>query len=143
MPIETKNNATRSNADIIHLANVENELDGAASEMFSFQKVCGGRGRIAIPRDVAHNPKKSYDLLMKHNADLPSEEAAMRELKRAIKAPPERFLLEASATGWRDDNTAFITLWETFDSKEKRRQKIVPPRRINDAQRHGKQPKGT
>jgi hypothetical protein len=143
MSIETKFNATTSSVDIIHLENVENESDGVASEVFSFQKVSGGRGHIAIPRDVAYDLKKSYDLLLKHNADLPSKEEAISELERAIKARPERFLLRAARTGWRDDNSAFITPWETFDSQVARRQKIVPPQRINDAQRHGKQPKGT
>jgi hypothetical protein len=144
MSIEFKDDAATSNADIIHVANVENELDGTASEMFSFQKVGGGRGRLAIPRDVAHDPKKAYDLLMRHNADLPANrEEAAAMIAKAIKAPPERFLLEAATTGWRDDNTAFITPWETFDSQEKRRRRIEPPRRINNAQRHGRQPKGT
>jgi hypothetical protein len=131
-----------SKANLFHYANIEDESTGEAFEEFHFDTVGGRRESIVIERDRADQAKEVRLQLRKFNADLPPDvNRSLREVEGAVNAPPARYLVHSARTGWRQNNTAFVTPWRTIDSK-KRSRTILPPRRINDAQRCGGRPKG-
>ena len=91
----------------------------------------------------ADDAKYVRSQLLKRNALLSSDvNESTEQVKAVIAAPPERLILQAASTGWRLDNTAFVTPWEVFDSVKNRPQKLASPRRLNAAQRRGKKPEG-
>ncbi len=132
-----------SDAKLAHFANVLNESNGLASEVFEFTNVDGKRVRVAIPRDVAGSAPKVRLELLRRNAALPAAPHETKaKVQAVIDAPPQRLFREAARTGWRDDLSAFVTPWGAIDSKKDRRRKLLPPHRVNEAQRRGMEPAG-
>jgi len=131
-----------SNANLRHYANIEDESTGEAFEEFRFDTVSGRRESIVIERERADQAKEVRLQLRRFNADLsPKSDQSAQEIGEAINASPARYFVHSARTGWREDDTAFVTPWETIDSK-KRHRTILPPRSINDAQRYGGRPQG-
>jgi hypothetical protein len=132
----------RSNAELIHLANVEDDATGEAFEVFGFTKVGGRRDRLSVEREVADDPNQVRLRLRRYNADLsPRIKDSEQEVQEAIDAEPSRLACFAAATGWLSDNSGFVTPSGAIDAK-KRRRKILPPRQLFDAPRRGRIPEG-
>ena len=132
-----------SDAELAHYANVINEFNGLASEVFEFTNVDGKRARAVIPRDVAASAPKVRLELLRRNAALPAApREAMNKVLTVIDAPPQRLFREAARTGWRGDFSAFVTPWGAIDLKKNRSRKLLPPHRVNKAQRRGMEPAG-
>ena len=88
----------RSDAELSHVANVEDEATGEAFEVFRFTKVGGRRDRLFVEREVADDCKQVRSRLRKYNADLsPRVEDSEREVKEAIHAEPSRLFCFANA----------------------------------------------
>ena len=125
----------RSDAELSHVANVEDEATGEAFEVFGFTKVGGRRDRLFVEREVADDYKQVRSRLRKYNADLsPRIKVSELEVKEAIDAEPSRLFCFAAATGWLSDDSGFVTPSGTIDSKNRRR-KFLPPRQLFDAPR--------
>jgi uncharacterized protein DUF927 len=111
--------------------------------VFEFTNVDGKRGKVVIPRDVAASAPKVRLEMLRRNAALPAaEHEATTKVMAVIAAPPKRLFREAARTGWRDDLSAFVTPWGVIDSKKNRSRKLLPPHRVNQAQRRGMEPAG-
>lgn len=131
-----------SQAQLTHVANVEDDSTDEAFEVFKYVKVGGRRGTLIVEREVADDAKQVRLRLRKHNAALlPNFDDSMREVEEAIRAQPSRLFRYAASTGWLPDGRGFVTTYGTIDSAN-RRQKILPPRRLNAAQRRGAKPEG-
>jgi Domain of unknown function (DUF927) len=129
-------------ARLTHVANVEDDSTDEAFEVFKYVKVGGRRGTLFVEREVADEAKQVRLRLRKHNAALsPIFADSMREVEKAIRAQPLRLFRYAASTGWLPDGKGFVTAYGTIDSVN-RRQKILPPRRLNAAQRRGAKPEG-
>jgi hypothetical protein len=129
-------------AQLTHVANVEDDSTDEAFEVFKYVKVGGRRGTLIVEREVADDAKQVRLRLRKHNAALSTNIAdSMREVEKAIRAQPSRLFRYAASTGWLPDDTGFVTTHGTIDFV-KRRQTILSPRRLNDAQRCGAKPEG-
>ena len=132
-----------SQSQLTHFANVEDDATGEAFEVFNYAKVGGGRGTLILEREIADDVKQVRAKLRKFNAALsPKHSESMREVENVIGAQPSRLFRYAASTGWLFDASGFVTTCETLNSKN-RRQKILPPRRLNEAQRRGAKPEGT
>jgi Domain of unknown function (DUF927) len=132
----------RSDAELSHFANVEDEATGEAFEVFRFTTVGGRRDRLFVEREVANDHRQLRSRLRKYNADLSTRvEDSEREVKEAIHAEPSRLFCFAAATGWLADNSGFVTPYGAIDPK-KRRRKFLPPRHLFDAPRRGRKPEG-
>jgi hypothetical protein len=132
-----------SQAQLTHHANVEDEATGEAFELFAYTTVGGHRDRLLVERDVADKPTEVRSRLRKFNAALsPNYAQSIREVKAAIRARPSHFFSYAACTGWLADDSAFVTSCGAIDSKIRLR-KILPPRRLNVAQRRGAKPEGS
>jgi hypothetical protein len=130
-------------AMLAHYGNVINESNGLASEVFEFTNVDGKRDRAEIPRDVAASAPKVRLELLRRNAALPAApQKAMTKVLAVIDAPPRRLFREAARTGWREDLSAFVAPWGVIDSKQNRSRKLLPPHRVNEAQRRRMEPTG-
>jgi len=131
-----------SNANLRHYANIEDESTGEAFEEFRFDTISGRRESIVMERERADQTKDVRLQLRKFNADLSLKgDRSSQEIEEAINKPPAHYFVHSARTGWREDDTAFVTPWATIDSKTRRRT-ILPPRRITDAQRYGGKPRG-
>jgi hypothetical protein len=131
-----------SQAQLTHVANVEDDSTDEAFEVFKYVKVGGRKGTLFVEREVADDAKQVRLRLRKHNAALsPNFDDSMREVKEAIRAQPSRLFRYAASTGWLPDGAGFVTTHRTIDLVN-REQTILPPRRLNDAQRCGAKPEG-
>jgi putative DNA primase/helicase len=132
-----------SQAQLTHVANVEDDSTGEAFEVFQFVKVGGRRGRLLLEREIADDVKQVRAKLRKFNAALsPNRQQSISEVEAAIRTQPSRLFRYAASNGWLPDTSGFVTTCETIDSKN-RPQKILPPRRLNDALRRGAKPEGS
>jgi hypothetical protein len=130
------------NAELAHFANVEDEATGEAFEVFKYVRVGGRRDHLLVEREVADDAKQVRLRLRKHNAALsPNIVESLREVEKAIRTEPLRLLRYAASTGWLPDGKGFVATHGTIDSVV-RQQRILPPRRLNDAQRRGPRPEG-
>jgi hypothetical protein len=126
----------RSDAELSHLANVEDEATGEAFEVFRFTKVGGRRARLFVEREVADDYKQVRSRLRKYNADLsPRIRDSELEVQQAIDAEPSRLVYFAAATGWLADNSGFVTPYGAIDPK-KRRRKVFRSRAHRRCNRH-------
>jgi Domain of unknown function (DUF927) len=133
----------RAQIELRHIANIEDEATEEAFEEFSFPKIGGQIGTLSIERELADDSKYVRSQLLKRNALLsPNSAESKRQVQAVVAAPPERLILQTASTGWRPDDTAFVTPCEVFDSIKNRPQKLASPRRLNAAQRRGKKPEG-
>ena len=131
-----------SQAQLTHVANVEDDSTDEAFEVFKYVKVGGRRGTLFVERELADDAKQVRLRLRKHNAALsPNIGDSMREVEEAIRTQPSGLFRYAASTGWLPDGKGFVTTYATIDSAN-RRQKILPPRRLNAAQRRGAKPEG-
>jgi hypothetical protein len=132
-----------SNAHLTHFANVEDDATGEAFEVFGYTRVGGRRDRLFVEREVADDPKQVRLRLRKYNAALsPLIDVSRREVQRAISTEPLRLFRHSASNGWLANESAFVTSYGTIDSRN-RRQKILPPRQLNDAPRRGARPEGS
>jgi hypothetical protein len=119
-----------SQAQLTHIANVEDDSTGEAFEVFGYTRIGGRRDRLLVDREVADDPKQVRLRLRKYNAALsPRIDESMREVKKAISTEPLGLLRHSAGTGWLADDSGFVTAWGTIDSKRRRR-RILPPLRL-------------
>ena len=105
-----------SQAQLTHVANVEDDSTDEAFEVFKYVKVGGRRGTLFVEREVADDAKQVRLRLRKHNAALsPNIGDSMREVEKAIRAQPTRLFRYAAKTGWLPDSKGFVTTYGTID----------------------------